>query len=353
MVCEGQGVDAAVTAVYGAHRVPGPCRLDPAGHVVGHGQADASGRGHRQQVRVAQPVPGDGLLQARGQARGKARRCQVPGGVKAGEGSALPRQAHGPLHGAVAQHARDMGRLGAAFGPVVAQAQHHQRIGQPSEAQSDAAGLQGLQALLFQRPAGQVDHVVQHAHGGGRQGGQADIVEVRPVSERLPHQPRQVDGAQAATAVGRQGLLAARVGGVQGLAPGQAVVAVQGVQEQHPGLAVVPGRVHQVLPARAGAGIAGVHLPHEGVGQPDREVEVREPAGRLRVDERAQVGVVHLQHPHQGARACTFVGWRAVALGFRLRVPISRSIGIATPDAVPGTGLRGAFEGMQRRQHLA
>jgi hypothetical protein len=145
----------------------------------------------------------------------------------------------------------------------------------------------------------------------------------------------------------------AGVGGAHGLAPGQVVVTVQEVQEQHPGFAVVPGRVHQPLPARAGAGVASLHLPPEGVGQPDREVEVREPAGRLGVDERAQIGVVHVQHPHQGARARTFTGRTAVGLEFRPRVPAARSIGFAGTVVAPRASLRGAFKGVQRRQHLA
>jgi hypothetical protein len=57
---------------------------------------------------------------------------------------------------------------------------------------------------------------------------------------------------------------------------------------------VVPGGVHQVPPTRAGLGLLGLHALHEGVAQPDREVEVHEPAACLRADEGLQVGMVRV-----------------------------------------------------------
>jgi hypothetical protein len=60
-------------------------------------------------------------------------------------------------------------------------------------------------------------------------------------SKGRDHEVRQVDAAQAAAAVGRQRLLAAGIGRLDGLAVAQVVVLVDAVEEQHARLGVVVG----------------------------------------------------------------------------------------------------------------
>ncbi len=64
-------------------------RLDAVGGVVGEGQADGAGRRDREQVRVADAVLADLLLDLRRQARGEVAAGQVQVGVEQREGAAL------------------------------------------------------------------------------------------------------------------------------------------------------------------------------------------------------------------------------------------------------------------------
>jgi len=148
------------------------------------------------------------------------------------------------------------------------------------------------------------------------------------------HEAREVDGAEAAAAVGRQRLLAAGVGGGDGLAVREIVVGVDAVEEQHAGFGVVVGGPHDLVPqlacgqaavdpqavaALVGAGglllqaglgsvhqfhvRIGFHGLHEEVGQAHRDVEVAQVAAVLGVDEFLHVRVVAAQHAHLRAAA--------------------------------------------------
>jgi hypothetical protein len=188
---------------------------------------------------------------------------------------------------------------------------------------------------------------------------------MRTATRTRASKAREVDGAEATAAIRGQGLFAARVGGVDGFAVREVVVGVDAVEEQHPRLGVVVGGPHDLVPQlacgeravdpravvalarafghllRAGAGAVhqvkgGVvlHCLHEGIGHADRDVEVGEIAGVLRVDELLDVGVVAAQHPHLRAapRARRFHGFagavedahvrhRAGGAGLRARNP--------------------------------
>jgi hypothetical protein len=128
------------------------------------------------------------------------------------ERAAFLREVGRRVVGRVAQALRDALRLVARGGGVVAQAQHHQRVAQPGEAQPHATLRVGLGQLRGQRPDGDVQHVVQHARGRLRDGGEGLVVEARGGLERVADEAGEVDGAQAAAAVGRKRLLAALPG---------------------------------------------------------------------------------------------------------------------------------------------
>jgi hypothetical protein len=102
----------------------------------------------------------------------------------------------------------------------------------------------------------------------------------------------QVDRAQAAAAVGRQRLLGAGVGGLDGLAVVQVVVAVDAVEEQDARLGVVVGRAHDLVPQLARAHLA-VH-PHAVVAL----------VGAGRLDVGGGLGLVHQLDVAVGSTAC-------------------------------------------------
>ena len=240
--------EAAVGLALLAHVGPAERRLDAVAGVVGKGQADGAGGRDRQQVRVAQAVRADAVLQRLRQARREGAAGQVQIGIEQRERAALQRQIDRGVVGAVAHAFGDAPRHRPRRLAVVAQVQHHQRIAQTGEAQADAPLVARFLVLLRQRPHRHVEHVVEHAHGGAHQLLETGLVERRVGLERALHEARQVDRAEAAAAVGRQRLFAAGIGRTDALAVGEVVVAVDGVEEQHAGLGVVVGRTHDLVP---------------------------------------------------------------------------------------------------------
>ena len=111
----------------------------------------------------------------------------------------------------------------------------------------------------------------------------------------------------------------ARIGRLEISQLRRSVIAVGGVDEQHPGFAVVPGQVDDAVEHLAGAQgvdhLAGggvhqvvfaivAHRGHEGVGDGHAEVEVGEPGlVLLGGDELENVRVIHAEHAHVGASA--------------------------------------------------
>ena len=316
---------------------PGKGRLDAVGGVVGKGQADGAGGGDGQQVAVADAVLADGVLNVLRQAAGEGALAQVLGGVKAGESAFFLGQFDGGAVGGVSHGFGDAGGHLAAFVAVIAQAQHGQRVAQARKAHANAALGGGFGALLLQRPEGDIQHVVQRAHLGGD-----DFFKGVEVKHRLAafakgvaHEAGEDDGAKIAAAVGRQGLLAAGVGGLDGFAVVEVVVAADGVDEQDARLGEVVGGLHDGVPqlagrqalvnpqavlplvaagfAQGGSGARLVHqLPvgvflqrlHEGVGHADGNVEIVPAAGRaLGGDEVEHIRVVDAQHAHLRATA--------------------------------------------------
>ena len=255
---------------------------------------------------------------------------QVPVGVERGECALLRRECDGRGIGLVAHRFGDLGAEGITFGRVVAHAHHHERAAQTQEPQADAALEHRLTALLFQRPVGDLQHVVEHAHRGADHRLEGIPVEPADGLERRHDKPRQVDRAEAAAPVVGQALLAAGIGGLDHLHVLEVVLLVHAIQEHDAGVGVVVGRaddlVHQgartnravnplaVDGALSGAGFEqrarglgvvdqfelGVGLDglHERVGHADRDVEVGQAVAVLAVHELEHVRVVAAQDAH-------------------------------------------------------
>jgi hypothetical protein len=165
VVLDGVFLPGAVGHALAARVRPGERRFDAVRRVVGEREADGAGRRDRQQVRVAQAVRADLLLHLGRQARREVAARQVEIGIEQREGAAFLREFDAREIGAVAHELGDACRHRARLDRVVAQLQHDQRVAEAGEAESDAALRGGFGLLLGQRPARDVEHVVEHAHG--------------------------------------------------------------------------------------------------------------------------------------------------------------------------------------------
>ncbi len=111
-----------------------------------------------------------------------------------------------------------------------------------------AALAEDFRALLFQRQAVDLHHVVEHAGEDADHFAVALPVKACVAAEGIHHEGGQVHRAQQAGAVGRQRLLAARIGGADRLAPPVVVHLVDPVDEDEAGLGVVVGGHHDHVP---------------------------------------------------------------------------------------------------------
>ena len=169
----------------------------------------------------------------------------------------------------------------------------------------------------FEGKLGDVNCVVEHANGGADGGVEGGGVEGGALFKRVEDEAGQVDGAEQAGAVGRQGLFAAGIGGLDVLTVVEVVTLVDAVDEDDAGFGVGVGGAHDLVPEAArGDGFVQVAVEgeapigviangvHEGVGDEHREVEHAKPAGFvLGVDEGFDVGVVAAKRCHHRAAA--------------------------------------------------
>ena len=293
----------------------GEDRLDPRGDVAGI-EADRPGGRDRGQQGVADAVLGDrrahvGVHLLHGAAG------EVFLGVEQWKRALLAGQVHRGQVGGAGDGVQPVLGLARRRLRAVAQPQHQQRVGEPGDAQPDPALGPCFLGLPGQREFRGIDHVVHHPHSEGDQIGQRLGVEMGVLAEGLGHQPRQVDRAQQAGAIGRQRLLAAGVGGGDGLAIGEVVHRVDPVDEDHPRLGIVIGGAHHPVPQIAGRqgvidlaaetqvpGRVGLDRGHEGVGHQHREVEHAQPGGiGLGGDEGLDIGVIAAHGRHHRAAA--------------------------------------------------
>ena len=112
------------------------------------------------------------------------------------------------------------------------------------------------------------------------------LIKRRIIVKRALHQPGEVDRAKQTGPIGRQGLLAARVGRRDGLGIAKVVHPVDPVNENHPRLGLIIGRAHDPVPQITGRDRpvdlpakaqvprrVGPDRPHKGVGDQHREIE--------------------------------------------------------------------------------
>ena len=179
------------------------------------------------------------------------------------------------------------------FGRAVARAAEDQRIREPGDAEPDPALGLGFGCLRLQRKTRDVDHVIEEAHRDAGELRELGFVEPRFVRKRMIDELGEIDRAQEARAIGRQRLLAARVGRLDRLAIGEVVQRVHPVDEDHAGLGRVVGRAHDAVPQPTrGDGLVdlavedevprliGFDLRHERIADEHREIEIAQPLGR-------------------------------------------------------------------------
>jgi len=282
-------------------------------------------------MRIPDPRLLDLLLDRSGKTRGKARAGQIQIGIEKRKGPAFLRELHRGLVGPVAHRFGDAGRHAPGLVGVVLQPQHDERVAQPGEAEADAALRHRFLALRLERPGGDLEHVVQHAHGGLDHAAEFLEVESGFFGERVGNESRQIDRTQAAAAIRRQRLLGAGVRRLDRLAVVEVLSRLMRSRNRMPGSAwsyvermiwshSSRARSLRYTPQAVVALVAVVARPgfrlvdqfdgqvildggHEVIRHPDREVEIGELAPVLGVDELLDVGVVAAQHAHLGAAA--------------------------------------------------
>ena len=167
----------AVGHALGALVAPAEGGLDAVAGVVCEGERDGAGGGDRKQVAVAQAVGADHVFEGFRKARSEGLAAEEELGVEERE-AALFGGEHGAGGVAGVAHAfgDDLGHA-AGFGGVVAQVEHDQCVAKAGESDADAALALGFALLLFERPGGDVQGVVEHSGGDGAVGFEGGEVE--------------------------------------------------------------------------------------------------------------------------------------------------------------------------------
>ena len=182
---------------------------------------------------------------------------------------------------------------------AVFHAQHGERGSQPEIAHAVAAFALDLLALLAERQAVHLDHVVEHARERGDRFPKAFPVEACAIGERIEHELREVDRAQKACAVGGQGLLTTGIRGAYGLAEPVVVHLVDFVHENEPRLGKVVGGSHDQIP-HAPRGDGAVDLAGHAPGIVDQIVLARRPFAPDHLGRVFHVETVILDFPRRG-----------------------------------------------------
>ena len=239
---------------------------------------------------------------------------------------------------------------------AVLHAQHRDRGAQAQKAHAVTTLAQDLIALLTERQAVDLDHVVEHAREHLHDFAELFPIEARIFGERIDDEAREIDRAEQARAVRRQRLLAAGVGRANGFAPPVVVHLVHAIDEHEARLSEVVGRGHDHVPHAAGrnrlidtaadqarfvrdvggrggpfaphelAGIGdieafgfaflpgdregeppflvGLHGIHEFVGDEQRQIELTQPARfALGANELEHIGMTDIERAHLCAAA--------------------------------------------------
>ena len=129
--------------------------------------------------------------------------------------------------------------------------EHGDGRAETEEPHAVAALARDLVALRRERQAVDLDHVVEHAREHLHHLAVGLPVEARLVGERIDHEFGEIDRAEKAGAVGRKRLLAAGVGGADGLRPPVVVHLVDPVDQDESRLREIVGRGHDQVPDAA------------------------------------------------------------------------------------------------------
>ncbi len=191
----------AMADAHAARVGEGEDRFEAARNVAGE-ERDGAGRRDRDQVRIADAVLADAAAQLLGQLLDKFA-LQIAFAVEQREGALLDRQVNRGVVGGVADGAHDLLGDCERGGRAVAGAQHAQRVGQAGDAEAHAALAGGFLALFFEREVGDLDDIVEHAHGDADGLGHAKVIDLGMRAERIAHKLGQVDRAEQAGAIRR------------------------------------------------------------------------------------------------------------------------------------------------------
>ncbi len=325
-----------------AHRAvldPRAGRLDAGRAVIAEREAHADDGRERRQMTVAQPVALDRVADRVRQRRPRAQRVEMRVAVAQRIRAALGGELGRRRVRVVAQVGRDVARHLARGRRIVAQPHHREHVREPRHADADPPLLIRLARMRGERPARDVERVVEQAHLDAHGRVERGEIEARLAAgaERIAHEARQIDRAEHRAAVGRQRLRAARARRVDPLAAAQRIGGVDRIDEYEAGPRAVARGRHDLAPhvargharvrpcaVRAGQRAARRvarrrHVPqrprqilldrlHECVGGGHRELErrpARMPARMpvLRGGEREQIRVIAAQHRELRAAA--------------------------------------------------
>ena len=221
-------------------------RLNPRRHVA-RVEGNRARRRNRRQQRVADAVFANGRPHIVVHLLHRARR-QKRIGIEERERAFLLRQIDRRQIRGAGDRVQPALRLTRRRVRSIAQPQHQQRIRQPCDTQSNPSLRLRLRCLRVEREVRRVDHIVHHPHRGSDEIRQRRLIQRGGILERLRHQPCKVDRPQQTRAVRRQRLFPTRVRRSNRFAIVQVVRRVDPVDEDHAGLGIVIGRLHDPVP---------------------------------------------------------------------------------------------------------
>lgn len=99
----------------------------------------------------------------------------------------------------------DVGGDALGIGRAIADAEEDEGVGQTSDAKTHAAFTHGLIALCFERIIGDVNGIVEHAHGDFDRSADAVEINAGVGREGVGDKAGEVDGAEQAGAKGGRG----------------------------------------------------------------------------------------------------------------------------------------------------
>ena len=221
-------------------------RFQAAGDIAGK-QTDRAGRRDRGQMRVAQTVFADGLLQIPGQIFNKLA-FRVFSGIVHREHAFFLSQFNAGFICGAGNGPHDFLRQSQRFVRTVADSQKDKQVSQAGDADAHAPFGDSLQPLLLERILAHVNDIIQKAHGGF--GDISDTAEIhcRLSGERVEYKTGQVDRAEQAGAIRGQGLFAARIGGADIFTVIQIVHFVDAVYQDEARFREIIGGMHDFFP---------------------------------------------------------------------------------------------------------